>query len=454
MKLFAILLLLGSILAAAECAPSSLGEKETLAKFQELDRRAQSAFERGNYAAAAQQYGEAACLVPRSARAFYGLGIAQAAAGRFPAARKALESAYAILPDNVMPLAMLARVEVAMKDINRLKEVLRLAAQRFPNDAELHSGLARFLAESHFLDLALAESLRFEQTGASDTASAVALAVLENGVGAYEDAIRNAQAVVEQSGVPNAVKASAAGVTGLSYESIGDREQAIKNLTLAIDLAPMQENSYLALAYLYEKGQRFKEAVAILERGRKQMPESVHFLLPLGSNLVWAEQYQAAVDVLNELLRKTPDAWEAYVRLAEAYRNTGRPNLETDTLRKLAQAKPDYPMVQILTARAMLTMYPVDYPAVMLTLAAAEKSAPNDADTFYLRGKAYAATGHAQEAVAAFQRAIELRPMDPSPYYQLGLTYRKLGQAELARQTLSRMEHVKQAANAPRAGQD
>jgi predicted Zn-dependent protease len=132
-------------------------------------------------------------MVPKSARAFYGLGIAEAAAGKFAAARKALETAYAILPENVMPLAMLVRVEVAAKDIDRLKEVLRTAAQRFPRNAELHSSLARFLAESQLLDLALAESLRFNQTGAGDTASAVALAVLENGTGAYEDAIRTAR---------------------------------------------------------------------------------------------------------------------------------------------------------------------------------------------------------------------------------------------------------------------
>jgi tetratricopeptide (TPR) repeat protein len=449
MKVLAALLSLGSILTAAECPPSNLGEKETLAKFQDLDRAAQSAFDRGQFAAAAQQYREAACLVPKSARAFYGLGIAEAAAGKFAAARKALEAAYAILPENVMPLAMLARVEVAAKDIDRLKEVLRTAAQRFPKNAELHSGLARFLAESQLLDLALAESLRFDQTGASDTASAVALAVLENGAGAYQDAIRTAQAIEDQSGVADAVKASAAGVAGLSYESIGEREQAIKHLTLAIELAPAQENSYLALAYLYEKAQRFKEAVVVLERGRKLMPESLHFLLPLGSNLVWAEQYQPAVDVLNELLRKAPNTVEAYLRLAEAYRNTGRPELEIETLRKLAQVKPDYPMVQVLTARAMLNTDPVDYPAVLRTLAQAEKTTPNDADIFYLRGKAYVATGRAEEAVAAFQRAIELRPMDPSPYYQLGLVYRKLGQLDLARQTLSRMEHVKQAVGAP-----
>ena len=181
-----------------------MDEKETLARFQELDRAAQSAFDGGRYADAARQYREAACLAPKSARAFYGLGIAEAAAGNFAAARKALETAYSILPDNAMPLAMLVRVNVAMKDTEQVKAVLQTAAQRFPKNAELHSSLARFLAENQLLDLALAESLRFEQTGASDPASAIALAALENTVGAYEDAIRNA-ATVEKRGRPRGI---------------------------------------------------------------------------------------------------------------------------------------------------------------------------------------------------------------------------------------------------------
>ena len=443
MRIVVALLLAGSALIAAECAPSILGEKETLQKFQQLDRAAQTAFDRGQFAAAADQYREATCLVPKSARAFYGLGIAEAAAGRFPAARQALESAYAILPQNVMPLAMLVRVEVAMKDMDRVKRVLTLMAQRFPKDGELHSSLARFLAENQLLDLALAESLRVEQAGSSDQAAVVAFAVLENTVGAYEDAIRHARAVEEQGSLPEAVRAAAAGVAGLSYESVGQREEAMKHLQLAIQLTPTQENSYIALAFLYEKARRFKEAVDVLEQCRKQIPGSANLLLPLGNNLVWSEQYEAGIGILKELIQRERNTPEAYLRLAEAYRNTGRPELETQTLQALASVKPDYPMIGMLTARAMLTQDPVDYPAVLRVLAHAEKSSPGDADVFYLRGKAYAALDRTQEAIAALRRSIELRPMDPAPYYQLGIVYRKAGQAELSRQTLARMEYVK-----------
>jgi tetratricopeptide (TPR) repeat protein len=435
--------LAAALFLAAGCAPSQLSEKETLAKFQELDREAQAAFDAHQYAAAAQRYRETACLVPKSARAFYGLGIAEAAAHNFPAARKALETAYAILPENMMPLAMLVRVNVAMHDIEKVKEVLRTAAQRFPKDGELHSSLSRFLAENQLLDLALAESLRFEQAGSSDTGSTVALAVLENTVGAYDDAIRNAAAIESQPGAPDSVKASAAGVAGLSYESIGQREEAVKHLRLAIQLAPQQENSYLALADLYEKAQRFKEAADVLQEGRKRIPGSPNLLLPLGNNLVWSEQFQAGVDVLNELLHKSNDAAEAYLRLAEAYRKMGRPDQEVETLRKLARVKPGHPMIHVLTAQAMLTLDPVDYPKVLAELAQAQKTTPNDPDIFYLRGKVYLATNAYQYAVAALKRAIELRPMEPGPYYQLGLTYRKLGQADLAKQVLDRMTQLR-----------
>jgi predicted Zn-dependent protease len=156
---------------------------------------------------------------------------------------------------------------------------------------------------------------------------------------------------------------------------------------------------------LYEKAQQFKEAVEVLQQGRKRIPGSLNFLLPLGNNLVWAEQYQAGIDVLNELIRRQPDAVEAYVRLAEAYRNTGHPELETKTLRALARVKPDYPMVHILTARAMMTMDPVDPPGVMAELAQAEKGTPGDPDIFYIRGKVYIAPTRMRSSLKACYRA-------------------------------------------------
>jgi tetratricopeptide (TPR) repeat protein len=449
MKAAIILLLASSGLRAAACQDIQLTEKERLAKFQQLDRLAEAAFEQKQYVDAARYYREAACVAPKSARAFYGLGTAYAAAGNFPAAREAFETADALLPDNMLPLTMLVRVHVAMKDIDRVKKALRTAAKRFPKSAELHAGLARFLAENQLLDLALAESLRAAESGARDAESLVALAALENTVGAFHDAIRTASAVEDDPRAPDAIKASASGVAGLSYESIGRRQDAIEHLEAAIEKAPAQENSYLALAFIYEKAHQFSEAVKVLEQARARMASSSALLLALGNNLVWAGEHRRGEQVLKELLQRDANAADAYVRLAEAYRNTNQTRLEIDALQKLAKIRPDYPMIHILTAQAMLRMDPVDNYGVLQELAKAEKAAPDDADVFYLRGKVYLAMNRLTEAVTALKRSIELRPTEAGPYYQLGLAYRKLGRVELAREMFQRVEFLKQQPAAP-----
>jgi len=49
-----------------------------------------------------------------------------------------------------------------------------------------------------------------------------------------------------------------------------------------------------------------------------------------------------------------------------------------------------------------------------------------------------------EDAIASFQRSIELRPMDSGTYYQLARVYQKLGNADLAKQTFERMNYAKE----------
>lgn len=427
----------------AACPPATTSPQETLAKVEELDRTAQGEMQRQQYAQAIQHFREIVCLAPNSAREFYGLGAAEAASGDFLAARKSLQTADRLEPTNVLPLTMLVRVNVAMNDVDSLKAVLREAASRFPNDTELHASFARFLAGKDQLDLALAEALR-ARAGGSDAESIVGLAVLENSIGAYDDAIRNAAAVESQTRTPASLRASAAGVAGLSYESAGQPEQAIARLRHAIELDPSRETSYLALALTYSNANRLDDAVKVLQLGLEKVPSSTALLLPLGTNLVRAGQYQSGIDVLQRLLLQSPNETDAYFQIADASHKLGDFNREVQALKDLAGQKPDYPMIHVLIARAMLSVSPVNAPAVTNELDLAEKAAPADPDISYLRGKLDVAMNRYEDAIASFQRSIELRPMDSGTYYQLARVYQKLGNADLAKQTFERMNYAKE----------
>jgi tetratricopeptide (TPR) repeat protein len=434
------------ILAAnvrAACPPAPASPQETRAQVEQLDKAAQAAMQNQKYAQAVQHFREIVCLAPNSAREFYGLGAAEAASGDFLSARKSLRTADRLEPANVLPLTMLVRVNVAMNDVDSLKAVLREAASRFPNDAELHGSLARFLAGKDQLDLALAEALR-ARSGATDAESTVGLAVLENSAGAYDDAIHNAQLIEGQAGAPASLRASAAGVAGLSYESAGKPEQAIAGLRHAIELDPSRETSYLALAMIYTNANQLGDAVKVLRQGLEKIPSSTALLLPLGTNLVRSGQYQSGIDVLQRLLLQSPNETGAYLQIADASHKLGNFNREVQVLQDLAEHKPDYPMIHVLIARAMLSVTPVNAPAVANELDLAEKAAPADPDIPYLRGKLDVATNRYEDAIASFQRAIELRPMDSATYYQLARAYQKLGNTDLAKQAFERMNYAKE----------
>lgn len=428
---------------AADCG-AGLSAQEKLTRFKQLDSAAESAMQQRRLAEAVQLYESAVCLVPNSARGFYGLGVAEAAAGDFVKAREAFRTSDRLQPTTGMPLVMQVRVNFSLRDTEALKSNLREAAERFPRDTQLHATLARFLAERNLFVLALAEAMRSHQN-AEDWNSSVQLAVLENTVGAYEDAIRNALAVEQNPRVPEQARGAAAGIAGLSYESLHQTEEAVHYLKEAIQLDPGQDNSYLALADLFDQSQKYGEAVDVLKQAQANVPGSAAIQLPLGADLIRSEHYKEGVAVLRDLLRKAPDTPEAYISIADAARKTGEGAQELAALRDLVRYKPDYPMIHVLLARAMLNQAAPDYPKVLDELSRAAKESPSDPDIFFLEGKAYLALSRYEEAVTALQRSIALRPTEPSPYYQLARVYQKLGQPDMAREQFQRVKYLESA---------
>jgi tetratricopeptide (TPR) repeat protein len=197
---------------------------------------------------------------------------------------------------------------------------------------------------------------------------------------------------------------------------------------------------------LYDQAQKYSDALEVLELGRQNIPESVAFLLPLGADLIRAERYKEGIDVLRALVRLAPHTDEAYISIADAARNLGDPAQELTALRELSAYNPGYPMIHVLIARAMLNQEPADYPKVLNELASAGTRDPADPDVFFLRGKVYAAQGRYGEAIASLERSIELRPMEPAPYYQLARLYQKVGKTEMAKAQFARVKFLESGA--------
>ncbi len=443
-KIAVIFLLLSTLVFAADCPHGDASPDRQ--RLESFDRQAQIEFHHGDFSNAAADFGRAACLAPNNLAGVFELlqsASSAMAANDFSDAASALKDADQHTPSYALSLAMLVKVQLAAGNDLGLKATLRDLARRFPGDSKLHIALAQDLLQANRQDLALAEALRVEQTASEDPRAMLNLAVLENQAGALGDAARIAVSLEEDRQIPPKLRSSGAAIGGLSYEDLGQPAKAIAHLRTAIELDPDASNPYLALARIYGQQQNTEQALAVLERAQKNVPGSRQILVALGSAQVAADRFAAARDTLTGLLDRFPDEWEAYLKLAAAYRNLGEPVMATQTLRRLADKQSDYPRWHIVIAESMLDENPVDYPSVLQELAKAETASGQDYDIFYLKGRVYVATSRFDEAIEAFRNAIAARPTDPAAYYQLGMAYRKAGRSDLAKKQFARMEFLK-----------
>ena len=77
-------------LSWATACDAGLSPQQKVAQFKQLDADAERAMQQHRPLDAIGMYEQAVCLEPNSARGFYGLGVAEAAAGEFLKARESL----------------------------------------------------------------------------------------------------------------------------------------------------------------------------------------------------------------------------------------------------------------------------------------------------------------------------------------------------------------------------
>jgi tetratricopeptide (TPR) repeat protein len=446
-----VLLLLPRGLAVQCVTPP---DRETAhARFEELEKAAQEAFQKRDFARAAENLRRAICFDSTSARAYHELGLAEAAAGHFPDAEQALALAQSRAPSDFGILLTRAQVELSLKKPDAARPILAEARRYQPKDspaaaqslARIYSLLGRAYLEHRQPDLAIAALLRAAHTDTPESETLLFLATLENSEGAYADAIHNAELVMSADSTPEAQKGAAAGIAGLAYKNQRRNDNAIRLLRQAIQVAPTQ-TILLALAEIYETEGKPGDAAQVLRQARLVFPDSAKIALALGRNLANAGETAGALQYLSECTRRTPDDPECWRWQAEVQTSLGQMTEAAESLEQIVSRTPHYPMIYTMLAQALLKIVPPHYDAALRILEQGAKAAPSDPEIYYMRGKILAEVGRYGEAKTVLERAVQLGPTMATPYYQLGLVYRKLGLQSQADDQFERFKFFKGAA--------
>jgi tetratricopeptide (TPR) repeat protein len=231
----------------------------------------------------------------------------------------------------------------------------------------------------------------------------------------------------------------------------GRAEEALAELTRAIELRPDSRSAWSYRGMAHRKLGRYDEAVADLDRAIELDPGNAWSFGQRATARMMSNRFAEAVADLTRALdldrarraataETVTDTWYLASR-GYAYRRLGR---FSEALADLSAAIEQDPTdVNSLGERGAVLFAQDRYEEALADLERAIELDPTDAAARGWLGLTYAATGRREDALAQHVRAVELEPESVWLRTQLSLTLRTLGRREDALAEASRaLEHL------------
>jgi tetratricopeptide (TPR) repeat protein len=176
-------------------------------------------------------------------------------------------------------------------------------------------------------------------------------------------------------------------------------------------------------------------------------PEDYRALDLLGVVRVLQQRVPEAEELFLRAIRQKTDFAPARAHLGLLYVQNGRADDAAPQLREAVQIDPSRrdasdALVRLLQDDARAAVESRDYPKALPFLTEAEKLAPDNPQVQFELGTVELQMSLWEDAVAAFQRVLELRTNDPLAVYNLGRAFMGLSKFQEARQQFARYVEV------------
>ena len=193
---------------------------------------------------------------------------------------------------------------------------------------------------------------------------------------------------------------------GLARMQAGETAAAEKEFQRAAEMDPKSSTPHLWLASLYSKTGKASESDEELKRGLQLNPNDARLHLQAGGNAYQAGKYQDAITHWEEVRRLQPDNLLALQNLGAAYHTIGR---DDDAAAALQQALTIKPTADTYNNLATLRFFQGHYQEAVPAFEKAVELGANHFDNWANLGDAYRWTpGSPDKAKRAYQEAIRL----------------------------------------------
>lgn len=361
---------------------------------------------------------------PRSAPAWYRLGLAYQASNDAALARECLERAARLEPTAPRPHYHLAMLAHHAGDLDGAIDSLRRVVEHAPTYAPAHVRLGEWHLERDEIDDAERAFLTARRVDATSTRAAVGLAR----IALCRERAGDAEAILAPLAAAGVVDPAVHRVRGIALRRLGRGEDAEATLARARRADPPIPDPWLAEidAFRSDVRTRMEHAESLVRSGRagqaipilsalhRETPENTGILCNLAVAHRTAGEHDRSLALLEAELRRVPQSWQVHYTIA-----LGR----FIRLRSSDAAQP-------IDVGRLANIVPHVDAAIRLN--------PAHAPSLGLRGEIHEAVGDRTAAVEAYRRAAIADPENPQWLVRQGLAELADGRAERAAATLRR----------------
>jgi len=404
----------------------SAQKKKDWDKARRIARQGDQLYNRKDYRGAIGKYSEAVMVVPNFPLAFYSRAYAHYLLNEFDQALADFNQAESLGFDKPVEIykvrwylnfqaknydaALRDALQVvqadpnnfaylhAVADVYRIKENHREAATYYRRAAEIdrnNSDVTYFLAASYANlgetgnQLAAGmDALQRKTKYVGETFFYVADALYKQKK--YDEAMEYYQKSLDLKPEIYATYSALADI----YRIRNEFDKAVNVTRRALDKFPRDANLYTSLAWFYSLADRPKDAIIAARSAVNLAPDQYMGHTNLCRAYNDAKEYQQAITTCNAALRLKPGDGETFFYLGRAYEFLDQTARAADAYKKAVDG------------------------LIVFT-----RENPEYSDGFYLLGNAHFALGNDDQAIAAYNRCLELAPRFARARYTLGLSY-------------------------------
>ncbi|HUO20769.1 MAG TPA: tetratricopeptide repeat protein [Steroidobacteraceae bacterium] len=388
-----------------------------------------------NYEKARVEFQNALQIDPKSAPAYYEVGVAEEKLGHLPRAAQAYENAVELTPqhDYLQAAIALAKLMALNGAPQRATELLKTAVQQHPDDAELLA--VRAVARKQLKDLAGA---------AADAHRAVELAPRN------EDAIATLAGIYQAQGERDQARALVEGAVrdipgsvdlrfmlAQIYTASGRAADAETQYRKLIELQPANPAHRLRLAEFYSNSNQLDAAEATLRSAVRDFPDDRTARLSLIEFLDARRGREVAEAELGKMIAAEPKNYDLQFALARIYHGAGD-NQKAEAVYRgvIGQEGTDPPGLVARDGLAALRLQQNDPDSVLRLANEVLAQNPRDNDALIMRADVELARKDARDAIADLRTVQRDQPANPGVLRALARAHLANGEPRVAEEVM------------------